>query len=177
MATVAVPGHSRGGRSGRSSHLPWSLRARLLTPWQARLRGPWLDRELAAGAPPWCTPVHSVRSLQITGTRARHAQARAVEALIDRAAVPVPVTTSSAMITARLLSAQIPVDRAAVLGVRGPLEAIITRLRDGRPISTRGVAALRDLISDGAGPIYSPLSGATLGRVLDSIRDSLDVPD
>lgn len=174
MATVAA---GRGPRRGRSTSPQPSRRVWSLTPWQARLRGPWLDRELAAGAEPWCTPVHSARSLQITATRARHAQARSLEALIERASGPASPTTSSTTMTARFLSAQIPVDRPAVLGAREHLEAIVIRLRDGAPISTRGVAAVRDLMSDGAGPIYSPLSGAALGRVLESIRDSLDVPD
>jgi hypothetical protein len=175
MATVAVPGRSRPGRPGL--RLPRSFRAALLTPGQARMRGPWLDRELAAGVAPWCTPVHCTRSLQITGMRARRSQAKALEGLIARAVVPARVTTSPATITARLLSAHVPIDKAAVLGARGHLEAIIIRLRDGEPVSTRGVAALSDLICDGTGPIYSPLSGATLSRALESIRDCLDVPD
>jgi hypothetical protein len=140
----------------------------VLAPLAARLRGSWLDRELAAGAPPWSTPLHSARSLQITSPRARRSLARSLDRLIERASYPAHPTATSALAT---------LDRAAVLGSREHLRAIADLLRDERPVSTAGIAALRDLLSDGAGPIYSPLSGSGLGRVLVSIRDSLAVLD
>jgi hypothetical protein len=123
---------------------------------------------LAAGVAPWTTAVHSARSVQITSRRGRCALAASVEALIQRARTPGPAWG---------LTAQVPVDRAAVLGARPYLEALVIRLRDGQPVSTMAVAALRDLMTDGAGPIYSPLTGQGLGRVAASIRDLLDVPE
>jgi hypothetical protein len=127
-----------------------------------------LDRELAVGVEPWRSPVHSARSLQITSRRARRSLATSIDKLIDRAQAPARATAFTAVV---------PPDRRAVLGARLRLELLAERLRDGAPISTRGVAALRDVVSDGSGPLYSALSGDSLGRVLARIQDSLDVPD
>ncbi len=158
---------SYGRSAGVRSPVRTPDRASLLAPMWARMRGGWLDRELATGVEPWRTPVHSARSLQITGVRARRSLAKSLDQLIRRAQTSRPAAMSTV----------VPLDRRAVLGARVQVEALAQRLRDGAPVSTRGVAALRDLLCDGSGPIYSPVSGEALGRVLASIRDSLDVVD
>ena len=54
-----------------------------LTRLLARLRSPKLDKELAAGAASWSSPVHAARALQLTGTRHRRALARSLERLVE----------------------------------------------------------------------------------------------
>jgi hypothetical protein len=163
MATTSY-GRSTGVRSGAGAR----GRAPGLASLRAHFQSAWLDRELASGVEPWRTPVHSARSLQITSPRGRRTLADALDKLLRRAEQAGANTT---------ISCVVPVDRPAVLGAATPLADIAARLRDGAPVSTAGVAALRDLLSDGSGPVYSPLSGEALGHVLGSIRDALDVVD
>ncbi len=163
MATTSH-GRSTRVRSGAGTQ----GRAPGLASLRARFQGAWLDRELASGVEPWRTPVHSARSLQITGPRARRTLADTLDKLVRRAEQAGANTT---------ISCVVPIDRPAVLGARTLLADIAARLRDGAPVSTPGVAALRDLLTDGSGPIYAALSGDALGRALASIRESLDVAD
>ncbi len=173
---AATHGRAAGGPGVRLG-LMWPGRTRLtdrtpvfrnpVTSLAARLRGPWLDRELAAGVAPWHSPAHSVRSLQITAPRARRGLARSLDQLIRRAAAPPPPS----------LSAVIPLDRSAVLAAQPVLERLGRRLRDGTPVSAQGVAALREVVADGCGPLYSAVSGDSLGRLLAAVAESLDVPD
>jgi hypothetical protein len=165
-----VTGAHRGAVTGVRIGAGWPSRsvAAALTSLSARLRGPWLDRELAAGVEPWHSPVHSARSLQITSQRARNSLADSLETLFVRAQRPARSPG---------WSAAVPVDRDAVLAARQALEWLAERLRDGAPIGTRGVAELRDVISDGSGPFYGALTGDTLRGVLAQVLASLDVPD
>jgi hypothetical protein len=157
-------------------HLPVGVRfgsapSRTGTPWVsmlARMRGPWLDRELATGIEPWRSPVHCARSLQITSPRARRALARSLEQILTRADAPARPGE---------LSAAVPLNDRAVQAARLQMLAIAAQLRDGEPVNTRGVAALRDAISDGSGPFYNVLSGDSLVRMLAGIEQSLDVRD
>ncbi len=67
-----------------------------LTRLLARVRSPKLNRELAAGAASWSSPVHAARALQLTGTRHRRALARSLERLVESAAAPhAPFTIQS----------------------------------------------------------------------------------
>ncbi len=67
------------------------------------------------------------------------------------------------------MSATIPVDRSAVASAVGLIDQVVPRLTGPRPVSARGVARLRLLLSDGAGPMYWPGArglGAELRAVL-----------
>ena len=57
------------------------------------------------------------------------------------------------------MSATIPVDRSAVAAAEGLIDQVVQRLTGPRPVSARGVARLRLLLSDGAGPMYWPGRG------------------
>ena len=63
------------------------------------------------------------------------------------------------------MSAQIPVDRSGVAAAVGLIEQIALRLLGPRPVSARGVARLRLLLSDGVGPMYRS-GGGDLGAEL-----------
>jgi len=63
------------------------------------------------------------------------------------------------------ISAQIPVDRSGVAAAVGLIDQVVLRLRGPRPVSARGVARLRLLLSDGCGPMYWS-GGGDLGAAL-----------
>ncbi len=57
------------------------------------------------------------------------------------------------------MSATIPVDRSGVAAAVGLIDQVVLRLLGPRPVSARGVARLRLLLSDGAGPMYYSRGG------------------
>jgi hypothetical protein len=50
-------------------------------------------------------------------------------------------------------------------------------LRGNGPVAPRGIAALKNLLTDGAGPVYTHGDPETLRRRLAAIDRWLDVPD
>ena len=70
------------------------------------------------------------------------------------------------------MSATIPVDRSAVAAAVGLIDQVVLRLTGPRPVSARGVARLRLLLSDGAGPMYWP-GGGDLGAELRAVLAQL----
>ena len=133
--------------------------------WLSRRR---LDRELASGLGSWRSPRHSAPSLQITSSRGRRALARSLDELL------VPAGASR---RATAIRPAVAVDHRAVEGARWRLECLAERLYDDAPVSAAGIAALRDLLSDTAGPVYNPLCGYGLGPALASIQAALEVVD
>ena len=70
------------------------------------------------------------------------------------------------------MSATIPVDRSAVAAAVGLIDQVVQRLTGPCPVSARGVARLRLLLSDGAGPMYWP-GGRDLGAELRAVLAQL----
>lgn len=70
------------------------------------------------------------------------------------------------------MSATIPVNRSAVAAAVGLIDQVVQRLTGPRPVSARGVARLRLLLSDGAGPMYWP-AGGDLGAELRAVLAQL----
>jgi hypothetical protein len=60
------------------------------------------------------------------------------------------------------LSASVPVCRPAVHQARGALLDLAERLRAPRPVDPDGVRLARQLLVDGAGPLYVPVCDADL---------------
>jgi hypothetical protein len=58
------------------------------------------------------------------------------------------------LIAGRRPRGTVPVSRSRVQSAAARLNAIAARLETDGPIAARGVAALRVLLSDGAGPLY-----------------------
>jgi len=77
--------------------------------------------------------------------RSRHQLADGVERLIAAAHMP-----------RRGFSAAVAPRRDEVRCARSVLEALVERLRDGRPVAVRGVALVRVLLTEGASPAYAP---------------------
>ena len=70
------------------------------------------------------------------------------------------------------VSATIPVDRSAVAAAVGLIDQVVLRLLGPRPVSARGVARLRLLLSNGAGPMYWS-GGGDLGAELRAVLAQL----
>jgi hypothetical protein len=102
-----------------------------------------LDRELAAGAAPWTSRRHVSRSLQLTSRRRRNVTARSLERLAEAAEQPRP-----------LIGAAIIPCRAQVRMALPMILTIAQTLRCAEPVSSRGMASLVLVLTDGAGPAY-----------------------
>jgi hypothetical protein len=141
---------------------------RTMTSLVARMRGSRLDRELARGVAPWRSPTHAARSLQLTGPRSRVFLARSLESLIARAELSRRDLIGSAVV---------PPSREQVYGALAQILAVAGRLRDSSPVRARGAAALRILLSDGAGPCYRRGQRDELARALDEVARWLDTEE
>jgi hypothetical protein len=138
-----------------------------LAPLLARLRGPWLNRQLAAGVEPWRSPVHAARARQLTADRTRRMLARGLERLVEQAEEP-PSLSRAAVIHPW---------RPGVREARPLILTLASRLRSSAPVDPRGIAALKDLLTDGGGPVYTPGDPNTVKRHLEIIDQWLDVQD
>jgi hypothetical protein len=140
--------------------------ARKPTTWlAARLRAPWLDRDLAAGVAPWRSRAHAARALQLTGDRHRRAMAHSLERLIQVADRPT------------FMCAAIPPRPEQVHDALPLILAIAATLRDGAPVDASGVARLSQLLSDGGGPCYARARPGALRAALETVSQWLEVLD
>jgi hypothetical protein len=130
----------------------------------SRLRGARLDRMLAQGIEPWSTPVYAARCRQLTGERSRHTLARSLERLVEEADGP----------RSRSLSSVVRPARARVHEARPLLLMLASRLRADAHVDPRAVAAIRLLLTDGGGPVYTHGHPETLKLRLQTIVAWLD---
>jgi hypothetical protein len=93
--------------------------------------------------PAWTERLLALRSRQATITRARRRYAASLEHAVDRAGATRPV-----------LSAAVPVSPEADGPARSALLDLAERLRQPRSVSSDGLALVRRLLCDGAGPLY-----------------------
>jgi hypothetical protein len=101
---------------------------------------------------------------QLTADGTRHAVARSLDRLIERAEVP----------QSRLQISLVPC-REQVRQAKGLIRATAARLRSAEPIDARGVARLKTLVSEPTGPCYAPSRADALSVALQDIAKSLDV--
>jgi hypothetical protein len=126
----------------------------------ARLLGSSLDRELALGLPPWRGGPRAARARFIVSRPGRRQLIRGWNRLLDLAHRPP---------TAR--PARGPVCRQALAGAEHDVRTMLGVLAAQRPITTRGAAMARALLTDGTGPLYNARSGRDLaGEVRDVTR-------
>jgi hypothetical protein len=134
----------------------------------ARLRATRLDAELASGTGPWRSSLLAARALQLTSKRSRQMLATSLERVLEEAQFPARRRVSSPVIAPchAAVSAQLP-----------QIFALTARLRSQAPVEAAGIAALRMLLSDGSGPIYTRGQPDTLGHALDRVARGLEVTD
>jgi hypothetical protein len=122
----------------------------------ARLRTGHFDRLLAVGSPVEPGSAISVHAARITSVTEREAIARTLLRAVREPVDPTP---------GRLKSTRVPVHRANVASAETAIDAITLRLHSPRPVTARGMARLRVLLSDGAGPFYLHGRGDLAGRL------------
>ncbi len=136
----------------------------LLAPAIARVCATRIDRHLAAGTEPWHSPVYAARCRRLSDPRSRRMLARSLERLVDQAEAPARLSLTSAVAPSR----------RRVREARPLLLMVASRLRGDGPVNPRGLAAIRLLLSDGAGPVYTHGHPDALNRALQAAADWLD---
>jgi hypothetical protein len=127
-----------------------SLAARV----KARLRAHQLDRQLAVGVPARAGSALAVHQARLVTVAEREAIASTLrQALQDANAAAAP------------LSSRIPLHPTNIVAAEDVIDAITLRLHSPRPVSARGMARLRVVLSDGSGPMYRLGRGDLSGRL------------
>lgn len=130
----------------------------------ARLRAARLDASLAAGISPDASVGLSLRARALTTMASRRAFARALRTLVTRATDPPAV-----------VPLRVPVRRQPVLDASWQLERLEQGLLGRGPVSVRGVALTKVLLSQGAGPLYGRRGGDDVARLVARIARALAV--
>jgi hypothetical protein len=120
----------------------------------ARLRAYQLDRQLAVGVPAPAGSALAVHQARLTSVAEREAIARTLR-----------LAVRDARTGATLRSSRIPVDPSNIAAAEDLIDAITLRLHAPRPVSARGMARLRVVMSDGCGPMYRYGRGDLSGRL------------
>lgn len=118
-------------------------RARLRERLASRLRATWLDVELARGVPPEARAALALRAQTLGEQRTRQALAQSLRHILDDARQGSPPRRG-----------QIATVRINVLAAADQLEQLIERLLEPGILAARGLAQVRVLLTDGAGPLY-----------------------
>ena len=142
---------------------PATRTARLL----AMLHGTRLDHDLVAGASPDATVQLALRGQSLVRPQERRALARSLLRLLAEATRPAP----------RLFRSGSPIRREEVRAASAELARLADRLLAPAPVSARGVAHVRVLLSDGAGPLYHRGSPVDLVRTVQAAINALDPLD
>ena len=128
---------------------PDQLRSRLLV----RLRAAKLDRALSAGASPYSSPALALRAEALGSPRTRRVLRDALEDLLTQR-------------SGRLPGSRVSPARDRVNAARDELAELARRLRPGQPVEARGIARVRELLSDGGGPLFWSGSDEDVGAAV-----------
>ena len=131
MSTTYMPDSARRDPARRS------VRARMT----ARLRAPRFDRALAVGVPAPVGSALAAHAARLTSVAERHAVAQALRRAV-RDANDDPRATRSG---------RVPMHRANIASAEALIDAVTRRLHAPHPVRARGMARLRQLLSDGTG--------------------------
>jgi hypothetical protein len=129
---------------------------------RVRLHRRRLDCELADGRRPDATPAHALRAAQLAEPATRSAMTRSLRDAAKAARRgPLVPPTSAVQIS------------PAVAGYREGLLGVADRLEGPGPLNPCGLARVRVLLTDGAGPLYNPRAERTIGDALWWVADGL----
>ncbi len=129
-------------------------RASLAAHVTARLRAGQFDRQLAVGVPAPAGTALAVHQARLTSVAERDAVARSLrQAVRDARAGGSP------------LSSRVPLHVPNIAAAEDLIDTVTLRLHSPRPVSARGMARLRQLLSDGVGPLYRFGRGDLRGRL------------
>lgn len=127
-----------------------SLTARLT----ARLQAGRLDRLIAVGVPAPAGSALAAHEARLTSTAEREAIARSLRTAMADAGGRGP-----------LLSSRVPLHVPNITAAEDVIDAVTLRLHSPRPVGARGMARLRQVLSDGTGPLYRNGRGDLRGRL------------
>lgn len=123
-----------------------------------------LDRQIASGHPDVVDPPRALRARQLTAPDTRRDIAGSLRNIMDyadrRGSQPI-------------ISAVVVEPRAVRCGRRAILE-LAERLEAAMPVSARGVALARALLTDGRSPLFNPHCERTVSEVAWEVKDALD---
>ena len=154
---MATLGHHHVDDSLRNTFAEASTSTRVI----AELFATRFDKQLAAGVAPEPGSALAAHLSRLASTGERR-----------RLAETLQHSVSETHSRRTRMSAQIPVDRSGVAAAVGLIDQVVLRLRGPRPVSARGVARLRLLLTDGSGPMYSS-GGGDLGAELRTVLAQL----
>jgi hypothetical protein len=126
----------------------------------ARLRATNLDHQLASGTSPESSVPIALHAARLS----RPKQSRRLAASLREVA--------AAARGARRTRA--PINRESVRLAMAELETLAERLESDEPLDVRGIAQLRVLLGDGAGPLYHRTTPRLLQRELTSVLVACD---
>ncbi len=129
-------------------------RASVGTRLVARLRAGKFDRMLAVGVPAPAGSALAVHAARLTSADEREAIAGALRRSVEDAR----------NLDARL-SSRVPLNVPNIVAAENRIDEVTLRLHSPRPVTARGVARLRLLLSDGTGPMYRYGRGDLEGRL------------
>jgi hypothetical protein len=149
-----------------SPHNPAQLLLRRVRRWDrvvARFLASSLDSQLAAGRSPESTHRSATRAQQLTSPTMRQELARNWDHLLD-------VTNRTPV--AR--SPRAPLLRESIKDTEADLREMLTKLATPLPVSARGVAMVRVLLTDGTGPLFNPHCSTDLRTAIQDATAHLD---
>jgi hypothetical protein len=135
----AIPARAAGPGPRRLEMRPYRIIDKVLS----RALGASLDRQLAAGREPEDGRLLAARAQDIVTLRRREELARYWERVLGAAARPAPALRNAA-----------PLRRGPVLAAEPAITELASLLRAPLPVSARGVAVARLLLTDAGGPLY-----------------------
>ncbi|MGH3732782.1 MAG: hypothetical protein ACRDVC_05310 [Acidimicrobiales bacterium] len=128
----------------------------------ARILAPSLDTKLASGADPSASEMLSARAQQLGTPDTRHSVSKSWLDVIDRAHSP-----------PSLFDPTVRVERRRVFAAETQIREVAGAL-DGPLPRVRGVAMAVSLLTDGAGPLYNPVSTTSLSDALQDVLRQID---
>jgi hypothetical protein len=148
----------QGARASRTftSRVLYGPLARMLS-WR-------IDAELAAGRPPEWSRLHAVRADQLVSPAFRSELADNWEHVLG-----VAIGSATASTQARSI-----LRRDRILEAEPRIRELVKLLRGQQALPAGGVASARDLLTDGTGPLYSPVSGTKLSDAVAEVVARLD---
>ena len=149
------------------------LSLRRLRPWHrvlARCTAARLDRELAASSSPESSAILAARAIQLTSMKVRRDLATSVRRILAAAGQPPAIMPSRA---AAVPSLRLPLSRAQISQLAGPLTRLADYLAAPGPIPAQAVAMTSHLLADGTGPLYHPIRGDDLGDLIENLTRAM----
>jgi hypothetical protein len=129
----------------------------------ANLRATSLDRQLAAGRAPESSRLLAARAQKLVSPRMRRKLVGDWERVVDLARHSPPVHCP-----------HVPVCRRGVVAAEPELNEMLSFLLAPRPTAVRGVAMVRVLLCNGAGPLFNRHAPIELSVALRQATESLD---